>query len=188
MVDCLRALLDHPLDPSAARAILAFASAILVGFAGLFVLAAAGESDRQSSPAEQLSSIASPPAPATPAEAGGRERREPPSPARRQDPQDTKGSAAARRAARALRSHRALQHIPYRDGQLAVALIGVRGGHAVLRVSAPTVSEARRGWRRFLRRYRDNGHAYLTRFKATEARRGQRQRGAGVLAKRGGPA
>ena len=50
MIDRLRALLDRPLDPSAARAILVFASAILVGFAGLFVLAA-GEPDRQASTA-----------------------------------------------------------------------------------------------------------------------------------------
>ncbi|MGN6216543.1 MAG: hypothetical protein ACTHN7_06245 [Solirubrobacterales bacterium] len=161
MADRLRALLDRPLDPSAARAILVFASAILVGFAGLFVLAAS-EQDQQSSTAERPASIASPQA--LPTEAKGGEQSEPRSPTQRQDPQDVKGSTAARRAARALRSHQALQHVPYRDGQLAVVLAGARGGRAVLRVSAPTVREARRGWRQFLRRYHDSGRAYVAVF------------------------
>lgn len=157
MIDRLRALLDRPLDPSAARAILVFASAILVGLAALFVLAA-GQPDRQTSTAPP--SITSPPTPVTPAESTGGERRESRLPALRQDPQDVKDSAAGRRAARALRSHRALQHVPYRQGQLAVSVVGARGGRAVLRVSAPTVRQARRGWHRFLRRYRDSGRAY----------------------------
>jgi hypothetical protein len=165
MAERLRALLDRPLDPSAARAILAFASAILVGFAGLFVLAA-GQPDqptssRRSSPA---SSSSGPAAPSETAESHTVEIR----PARhRQDPQDTGGSTAARRADRALRSHRALQHIPYRDAHLAVRLVGARGDRAVLGVSAPTISAAQRGWRAFLRRYRDSGRAYLTRFEAS---------------------
>jgi hypothetical protein len=171
MIDRLRALLDRPLDPSAARAILAFASAILVGIAGLFVLGAS-EQDRQSSTAGRPASIASPPA--FPTEAKGGERIEPRSSTRRQDPQDVKGSTSARRAARALRSHRALQHVPYRDGQLAVVLAGARGGRAVLRVSAPTVREARRGWHRFLRRYRDSGRAYVPVFNAAARRSGSR--------------
>jgi hypothetical protein len=170
MVDRLRALLDRPLDPSAARAILVFASAILVGIAALFVLAA-GEPDRQAATAEQPS-IVSPPAPATPAGASEGGQSGPRPSTRRQDPQDVKGSAAGRRAARALRSHRALQHVPYRDGQLAVALVGARGGRAVLRVSAPTVSEARRGWRRFLRRYSDSGRAYVPILEASTRTRG----------------
>lgn len=164
MIDRLRALLDRPLDPSAARAILVFASAILVGFAAVFVLAS-GEPDRHASTTEGPPSIASVPVPATPTSVskGGQpgHRRS----TRRQDPQDNMGSAAGRRAARALRSHRALQHVPYRDRQLAVALVGARGGgRAVLRVSAPTLREARRGWRRFLRRYRDSGRAYVALF------------------------
>jgi len=174
MADRLRALLDRPLDPSAARAILVFASAILVGFAALFVLAA-GQPDRQAFTAEGPPvppSTASPPASATPAESSGGERREARLPAPRQDPQDVKGSAAGRRAARALRSHRALQHVPYRDGQLAVALVGARGGRAVLRVGAPTVRAARRGWRRFLRRYSDPGRAYVPIFATSTRTRG----------------
>jgi hypothetical protein len=167
MADRLRALLDRPLDPSAARAILVFASAILVGFAGLFILAAS-QPDRPTSP-DRPSPAASPPDPIAPAGATKEPQAERPTPSRRQDPQDIDGSAASRRAARALRSHRALQHVPYRDSQLAVALIGARGGRAVLRVSAFTVREARRGWRRFLQRYSDSGRAYVVAF----ARRGR---------------
>lgn len=169
MADRLRALLDRPLDPSAARAILVLASAILVGFAALFVLAG-GEPDRQASTAERSSSIAPPQASATPAGASEGEQPGSRPSTRRQDPQDVKGSAAGRRAAWALRTHRALQHVPYRDGQLAVALVGARAGRAVLRVSAPTVGEARRGWRRFLRRYSDRGRSYLPVFKAVAGR------------------
>ncbi|MGN6817004.1 MAG: hypothetical protein ACTHK3_13130 [Solirubrobacterales bacterium] len=159
MIDRLRVLLDRPLDPSAARAILIFASAILVGFAALLVLAA-GQADRPTAPAHPSAS-ASPPDRAVPAPPAASHRTDSPvPPRRRQDPQDIESSTASRRAARALRSHRALQHVPYRDGELRVVLVGARGHRAVLRVSASTVKEARRGWRRFLRRYRDSGRAY----------------------------
>jgi hypothetical protein len=157
MVDRLCAFLDRPLDPSAARAILVFASAILVGLAALFVLGA-GEHNRQTSTAPPT--ITSPSTLVTPAESTEGQRSEPRLPALRQDPQDVKHSVAGRRAARALRSHRALQHVPYRQSQLAVSLVGARGGRAILRVSAPTVRQARRGWHRFLRRYHDSGRAY----------------------------
>jgi hypothetical protein len=163
MADRLRAFLDRPLDPSAARAIMAFASAILLGLPALFVLAG-NEAERPISQ-EGRPAVASPFAPAAPVEDDEDEAVEHHS-TRRQDPQDKKGSAAARRAARALRSHRALQHVPYRDGEVTVTLTGARGSRAVLRVSAPTVPEARRGWRRFLRRYRDSGRAYVPVFKA----------------------
>jgi hypothetical protein len=168
MVDRLRAFLDRPLDPSATRAILAFASAILLGLAALFVLAG-GEPDRPTSREERPA--ASPSVPAAPVEEVEDEAAEDHPPTRRQDPQDQKGSAAARRAARALRSHRALQHVPYQGGEVTVTLTGARGSRAVLRVSAPTVSEARRGWRRFLRRYRDSGRAYVPIFKAAGSAR-----------------
>ena len=164
MVDRLRALLDHPLDPNAARAILALASAIFLGVAALFVLAG-GAPDRPTS-LEDQPAAASPSVPAAPVEEVEDEAAEYHPPSRRQDPQDAKGSAAARRAARALRSHRALQHVPYRDGGVRVVLAGARGSRAVLRVSAPTVPEARRGWRRFLRRYRDAGRSYVPVFRA----------------------
>jgi hypothetical protein len=169
MADRLRAFLDRPLDPSAARAILALASAIMLGLAALFVLAGS-EPDRPTSQ-EARPAAASPSAPVAPveeveAEAVGHR------PSRPQDPQDVEGSAAARRAARALRSHRALQHVPYKRGELAITLVGARGDRAVLRVSAPNLSAARRGWRAFLRRYHDQGETYIARLVASgEGRR-----------------
>ena len=168
MADRLRAFLDRPLDPSAARAILAFASAILLGLAALFVLSG--------SEPEPISRAARPPAPSSPAlvvpvEVEGEATGHRP-PTQRQDPQDIEGSAAARRAARALRSHQALQHVPYTQGGVTIALVGARGSRAVLRVSAPTVPGARRGWRRFLRRYRDSGRAYVPVFRTTARTRG----------------
>lgn len=174
MIDRLRALLDRPLDPSAARAILVFASAILVGFAALFVLAAS-EPDQPPSPGYPSGATASP-NPAAAIHVVKDNSVEGQAAPRRQDPQDIKGSAAAGRAARALRSHRALQHVPYRDGELKIELIGAQGSHAVLRVGASTVRAARRGWRRFLRRFHDSGRAYVPVFTAS---RGQTEGGNG---------
>jgi hypothetical protein len=165
MADRLRALLDRPLDPSAARAILVLASAILVGLAALFVLAAREPDAPSISTQERPSSIGLRPSSIVPVDASGDQgddlRSSP-----RQDPQDVAGSAAARRASRALRSHRALQHVPYRDGEIEIALVGARGSRAVLRVSAATVRAGRRGWGQFLRRYSDLGRAYVPVFKA----------------------
>jgi hypothetical protein len=170
MVDRLRALLDRPLDPSAARTILALASAILLGVAAPFVFVGS-EAERPTSPGGQPAASSSAPS-ALPVEEvedeGAGHRR----PTPRQDPQDEKGSAAARRAARALRFHRALQHVPYRDGDVTVGLAGARGSRAVLRVSAPTDTAARRGWHRFLRRYRDSGRAYIPIFGPSGGRDG----------------
>lgn len=172
MVDRLRALLDRPLDPSAVRTVVVFASAILLGLAAVFFLAAS-EPDRPTSQ-EHRTAVPAPSVPATPVEEVEGKAAEYRPPNRRQDPQDEEGSAAARRAARALRSHRALQHVPYRHDAVTVGLAGARGGRAVLRVSAPTVSEARRGWHRFLSRYRDSGRAYVPIFKVAD---GERPRG-----------
>jgi hypothetical protein len=166
MVDRLRALLDRPLDPSAARAILALASAILFGLAALFALAAS-EPGRPTSQGVR-SAAASPSATVEAVEDEAAEDR---LPTHRQDPQDHRGSVAARRAAHALRAHRALQHVPYRDGEVTVALTGARGSRAVLRVSASTRAAARRGWHRFLRRYRDSGRAYVPVFAPTVGKR-----------------
>lgn len=168
MVDRLRALLEEPLDPRAGRAVLVLASAILLGLASLFVLAArepdgAGPRGQAQAPAAAPSVSVAPPT----ADVEGEPAESHP-PLRRQDPQDKKGSPAGRRAARALRSHRALQHVPYRSGELMIVLVGARGDRAMLRVSAPTTRAARRGWHRFLRRYRDLGRAYLPLFRATE--------------------
>jgi hypothetical protein len=93
----------------------------------------------------------------------------------RQDPQDEAASTAALRSRRELRTHAALQHVPYRRGSFSVELIGARNGRAVLAVRAPRIALARRGWRRFLRRFGDNGRAYLASFEATGRRE---QRGA----------
>ncbi|MGH2975525.1 MAG: hypothetical protein ACRDLL_11750 [Solirubrobacterales bacterium] len=166
MIDRLRFLLDRPLDPAVARAVVLFATAILLGFGAVVVLGS-GESGRSATGTEvgsaQSESVGSsedkvgleaPPPPRSP-------RR------RRQDPQDEKGSAPARRAERALRSHRALQHVPYRRGALSVRLVGARGGRAMLAVSAPTISAARQGWRHFLRRFGDSGRSYVARFSGT---------------------
>lgn len=144
---------------------LALAAAILLGLAALFVLGA-GESEN---PAAPQASVATP-APRRPAPAPSPVRRIAPkrrhrgNHVHRQDPQDELGSSAARRAAHALRSHRALQHVPHTDGELTIRLIGARRGRALLRVSAPSRSAARRGWRRFLHRYGDAGHAYVPLF------------------------
>lgn len=170
MIDRLRFLLDRPLDPAPARAVVVLATAVLVGFVAVFVLGAAS-SNRRVPPAPEAAETAQPrpgrffgdveveAAPAAPSTPRRPE----------QDPQDEKGSAAAGRAAKALRSHRALQHIPYRSGHFSVHLIGAHRGRAVLAVSAPTISAARRGWRGFLRRYRDSGRSYAPRFMRGEA-------------------
>jgi hypothetical protein len=173
VLERFRALLDRPLDPSAGRAMLAFAAAILLGFAALFVLSV-GESESSPAPPASSAALASRrPAPAPPPVEGNPPRRgEEGHRVHRQDPQDQRGSAAARRAARALSSHRALQHVPYAEGELNIHLIGARRGRALLRVSASTVSAARRGWRGFLRRYRDPGASYAPVFDGRRARGG----------------
>ncbi|MGE5527496.1 MAG: hypothetical protein ACM3Q9_02400 [Methanosarcina sp.] len=163
MVDRLRALLDRPLDPGAARAILVFSSAILVGFAALLVLAV-GQPDQPTSSSGNPSAVASSPGPAAAIQQVEDNSAEGQAAPRRQDPQDVEGSAAARRAARALSSHRAIQHVPYRRGELAITLVGAKGDRALLRVSASNLPAARRGWREFLHRYRDRGTAYIARF------------------------
>lgn len=160
MIDRLRFLLDRPLDPLAARAVVVFATAILLGFAALFVLGAR-ESDRPAAagqPAVQPRPIVAPEVEASSPEVPSASRRH------RQDPQDEKGTPAAARAAKAMHSHRALQHVPYLSGSLRILLAGAHGDRAVLAVSAPTISMARRGWRRFLRRYRDSGRSYIPHF------------------------
>jgi hypothetical protein len=167
MTDRLRFLLDRPLDPLAARAVLVLATAVLLGFAAVIVL---GESESDRGAALRGHAELAPPQPrlslgSTPLDAVPPAAQRLPS-ARRQDPQDKKDSAAGRRAARTLRSHRALQHVPYRRGALAIQLVGARGGRAVLRVSAPTIAGARSGWQGFLRRYGDGGRAYVPLFTA----------------------
>lgn len=162
MVDRLRACLDRPLDPRAGRWVLALASAV---FLGVGLLSLLGELDRPASPepgGPPPAARAEAPVTRTPAlaEDDGHPAR------RRQDPQDRRGSGASRRASRELRTHRALQHVPFRRGNLTITLAGARRGRAVLLVSAPGVGAARRGWRSFLRLYRDDGRAYLVHLRA----------------------
>lgn len=171
MIDRLRVFLDRPLDPDAARATLVFASAILFGFAALIVLAG-GQRNRPTSP-HRPSAIPASPRPAVPPRAVELNSPESQASRRRQDPQDFEGSAAARRAARALRSHRAIQHVPYRHGELVITLTGSRGNRALLRVSATSLPVARRGWKAFLQRYHDQGDAYSPQFVAGDEGRGQ---------------
>jgi hypothetical protein len=161
MVDRLRALLEEPLDPRLGRAVVVLASAILIGLAALFILAAREPETgtRAEAPATARSTSGQAPVELELAPV------EETAPRRRQDPQDQEGSSAARRAARALRSHRALQHVPHRSDGLTVELVGARGHRAILRVSAETARAARRGWRRFLRSHRDPGRAYLPIFR-----------------------
>jgi hypothetical protein len=168
MVNRLRAYLDRPLDPSAARAAVVLAAAIFAGFAALVVLGRAGQGPTAHPPRAAREHSG----PTTSARRAGFDRPRSTPPGRRQDPQDEAGSAPARRAARELRSHRALQHVPYRRGALRIEIVGAERGRAVLRVSAPSIAAAREGWRRFRRRYRDRGDAYRVRFATTGARRG----------------
>ncbi|HXV04462.1 MAG TPA: hypothetical protein VFP23_00975 [Solirubrobacterales bacterium] len=176
MVERLRALAESPLDPGAARAVVVLSAAI---FAGLAVLVALAGSEQANAPRAEQAPAArpAPPAPFTPLSPprtaspakprAARTRRRP-----AQDPQDRRGSAAARRAARELADHRALQHVPYRKGAVAIALAGAAGPRAILAVSAPTLAAAKLGWRTFLRRYRDSGRSYLPRFQVRRGRRG----------------
>lgn len=172
MIERLRALAEEPLDPEVLRTAVALAGSILIGLAAFLALALGvpgpeAESRGGGAPAGMgavralPSSVGYPRGGRTPLRSG-----------RRQDPQDIVGSPAAQRASRALRSVRALQHVPYRRGALAIELVGARGSRAVLRVSALTIPVARREWRRFLRRYRDSGRAYVPLFRAGEGRDG----------------
>jgi hypothetical protein len=175
MIDRLLALLDRPVDPRAGRAVMALAAAITLGFAALFVLTA-DSAQRQPPSAHPLApKRAAPLPPSLDGEDGAAKEASPrpPSP-RPQDPQDDRGSAAARGAQKELQRHRALQHVPYKQGGLTVTLIGARQGRALLRVSAPTPSAARRGWRQFLRRFGDTGLAYVPLFRPRGGAAGRR--------------
>ncbi len=173
MAERLRALLERPLDRGLARAVVALALAASTGFAVLVLLGAVGrDAPPPSTPAAAGADRSSSPAvPVGPrsisgghAAADGRGHR-----VAGQDRQDRPGTESHRRALRESARHRALQHVPYRQGALAIALVGARGPRAVLSVDAPTAALARRAYRRFLHRFRDPGVAYLPRFAARPA-------------------
>jgi hypothetical protein len=169
VIDRLRVLLDRPLDPAVGRAVLALSAAVFVGFAALVVLAGAERSEKAAPAQARLAQT--PNADATPP-ARPPAQRPAAAKARRQDPQDRKGTSAARHASRELRDHAALQHVPYRDDGLAIALVGARHGKAILSVKAATRHAAVRGWRAFLRRFHDPGRSYRPHFKASRGLRG----------------
>jgi hypothetical protein len=168
MVERLREFADRPLDRGVARAILIFGLGITIGLALLVGLAAVEGGEGSSSGgaastrARRVRSLPSPRARVTIAY-----------PAQRvaQDPQDRRGSAARRRAVIALESHRALQHVPWYQGDVAIELVGATGSRAILQVVGPDIAVARRGYGSFLRRYDDRGLAYLPRFRARGGRR-----------------
>ncbi len=164
MIDRLRILLDRPLDPPVARAVVVLATAVLLGFAAVGVLGASESKPSARSPQPVVRGSAGPSISDASASEGEYSGSEPAPHRRRQDPQDAAGSAAAKRAAAESRSHRALQHVPYRQGVVAILLVGARRGQALLRVSAPTEAAARRGWRAFLRRFGDSGRSYVPLF------------------------
>lgn len=166
MIERFRAFLDRPLDPAAGRAILALATASLVGFAAVILLA--GGEPRGVDHAQVTSAPTPAAADVDPLDldAGGSARAQLP----KQDPQDRPGSAAARRAASALRERRALQHVPYSLGAVSIVLVGAHRGRAVLRVSAPTRAAARRAWRAFLDRFEDRGSSYKPLFVGSQNR------------------
>jgi hypothetical protein len=175
VVERLRALLEHPLDPPVARAAVALAGAVLLGFAALVALGLAG-GHRSSAPGPARSAPVDSQggAPVGPSPSPSTRLTPDPAPANahQQDPQDRPGTAAHARAERELAGHRALQHLPYRRAGLKIELVGAKGRRAVLAVSAPTLAGGRRGYREFLRRCRDDGRSYLPRFRVKGGRRG----------------
>jgi len=171
MLERFRSFLDRPLDPGAGRAIVACTSAVFLGLGVLVLLGAVDVAERPAAEPPPPTTASDPPAVPPPVEIP-EQIAVPVPPHRRQDPQDVPGSEAARRVAEALGARHALQQVPYRRGQLAIELVGARSGKAVLRVSAPTARVARRGWRRFLRRFHDSGRAYVPVFRTTPRPRG----------------
>jgi hypothetical protein len=174
VVDRLRELAGRPLDRRVAQATLALGLAVTVGFCLLVALAGIGRRDG-ADPAARLRPAAVRPAtpgPSAPAsESGPASPVTGPTPRPRQDPQDRRGSAGRRRTAAELESHRALQHVPWRQGDIAIGLVGADGSRAILRVVGPDLAAARLGYRSFLRRFEDRGRAYLARFRARGGRR-----------------
>jgi hypothetical protein len=166
MAERLRTLLERPLEPSVARAMLVLALAVSTGFAAIALLGRVGDRPAVQAGADRDSSIPRihpgrlrPAFPATVAELA------------RQDGQDRPGTVAHRRALEEVARHRALQHVPYRVGGVTIRLLGAKGHKAVLDVGGRNLAAAHRGWDGFLRRYQDDGRSYLPRFHATKVGR-----------------
>jgi hypothetical protein len=168
----LRALLERPLDPGLARAAVLLALAASTGFAVLVLLGAVGRDAPHSStpPAAGADHSPRPAVPIGPRSASGEHGDVAEGRARSvagQDRQDHPGTEAHRRALRESGRHRALQHVPYRQGAVTITLVGARGPRAILSVDAPTVALGRRGYRSFLRRFNDRGDAYVPTFEGS---------------------
>jgi hypothetical protein len=177
VIDLIRNLLDRPLDPRLARAVVLLAIAITFSFAILvaFGVIAGSVPSEDENRGEVLRAPSAPPAQqagalgdARSGEAASVRRTAPRRP--RQDPQDRPGSEDYRRARKALRQHRALQHLPFERGKVAIVLAGADHGRALVRVTAATVGGAKRAWRAFLTHYRDDGRAYRASFHGLMAR------------------
>lgn len=167
----LLALAERPLRPATGRIVVLLGGAVCVGFAvlvGLGLLGPRGTGPTRPVASPAQSGVPSAPVPSPMPPDAGRpissttDRRP-------QDPQDRPGSSAHRRAAGELASHRALQHVPWRHGRVLIRLVGARGTKAVLAVVGHTLTADHRGWRFFLRRFHDDGRAYLPRFTTRRA-------------------
>lgn len=166
MPERLRALLEQPLAPGAATAVVCLAAAAFVGFAAVASLGVL-ESTHHGGREPHRSRSLAPASLERPHRGGTGERRI------QQDPQDRAGSRAAFRASRSLRTHRALQQVPFRIDGLSVEFVGAHHGRAVLLVTAPTIVAARRSWHSFLHDYNDAGEAYEPHFRAERRRSGK---------------
>jgi hypothetical protein len=147
-----------PLSGRAARAVLILTALVCHGYVLMTLLSIAAGGEAQPG-AEQHAARRR----AVPVRPAGSER-DPGVAHPRQDPQDRLGSASARAARGELRTHRALQHVPYRGAGVTITLVGARDGRALLRVRGGDLATERRGWRGFLRRFGDDGSAYVAVF------------------------
>ncbi|MBS1886105.1 MAG: hypothetical protein JSU06_02865 [Actinobacteria bacterium] len=166
----LRDLAGRPLERRVGRATLGVGLAVTVGFCLVVALAGIGRRPGTAPPAHPRPAAVRRATPGPSSLATGAGQASPatgPTPWPRQDPQDRRGSADRRRAAAELESHRALQHVPWRHGNIVVALVGAEGLRAILRVVGPDLAAARRGYRSFLYRFDDRGRAYRPRFRAS---------------------
>jgi hypothetical protein len=173
VIDLIRNLLDRPLDPRLARAVVMLAITVTFAFAMLVtfgVIAGSVPSEVEDRGNRATRAPSTPPTESAEAPRGeseeGASTRPGDRPRPEQDPQDRPGTEDYRRGREELRAHRALQHLPYERGGVAIVLAGADRGRAVVRVTAGTVGRAKQEWRAFLARYRDGGEAYEPRFAA----------------------
>lgn len=158
MLDRFLDFLYAPLSGRAARAVLILTAVVCHGYVLLALLSIAAGGEAQPGAEHHDARRRAVPI------RSARSDRDPEVAHPRQDPQDRPGSAAARAARGELRSHRALQHVPYRGAGVTIVLVGARRGRALLSVRGGDLATERRGWRLFLRRFGDDGSAYVPLF------------------------